>query len=147
MLNRRALLKNVAKKEFAETLFEFLRDFNLTVFAMVMERPSKPLYRGPDVLPRQHHWLLERVNRFMEEDHPAHLAVVVFDGQDPNSNKLLSDCFTSFMAKTKDGQSMTYIVPSPLFADSSLTPGLQIADLFAYVLRENYETIYSGKGT
>ena len=30
---------------------------------------------------------------------------------------------------------MQHIVPSPLFVDSSLTPGIQIADRFAYVLR------------
>ncbi|MGH8907413.1 MAG: DUF3800 domain-containing protein [Egibacteraceae bacterium] len=44
-----------------------------------------------------------------------------------------------FMARTTIGRSMSYILPSPLFADSSLTPGLQIADLFAYALRVNYE--------
>ncbi|MGH8932949.1 MAG: DUF3800 domain-containing protein [Egibacteraceae bacterium] len=139
MLNRRALHKNVAKKEFIEALFEFLRDFDLTVFAIVMERPLKPPYRGPEILPRQYWWLLERVNHLIENDHPTQHAVVVFDGQDPASNKLLSDRFTSFMARTSIGRSMSYIVPSPLFADSSLTPGLQIADLFAYVVRLYYE--------
>ena len=34
---------------------------------------------------------------------------------------------------------MQHVVPSPLFVDSSLTPGIQIADSFAYVTRLNYE--------
>ena len=33
------------------------------------------------------------------------------------------------------GRAMQHIVPSPLFVDSALTPGIQIADRFAYVLR------------
>src|SRR5439155_25996560 len=34
---------------------------------------------------------------------------------------------------------MQHVVPSPLFVDSALTPGIQIADLCAYVLRICYE--------
>ncbi len=34
---------------------------------------------------------------------------------------------------------MQHIVPNPLFVDSSLTPGIQIADMCAYVLRICYE--------
>jgi hypothetical protein len=34
---------------------------------------------------------------------------------------------------------MQHIVPSPLFVDSALTPGIQIADMSAYVLRIAYE--------
>jgi hypothetical protein len=34
---------------------------------------------------------------------------------------------------------MQHVVPSPLFVDSSITPGIQIADIFAYVLRLDFE--------
>jgi hypothetical protein len=138
-LNRRSITKSVAKREFAETVFDRLRDFDLTTFAIVMERPTQMPYEGPAFLQTQHRWLLERIERFMDREHPRFHAVPVFDGQDPNSNKKFADCFTAFMARTTAGKAMHHIVPSPLFVDSSLTPGIQIADLFAYVTRLNYE--------
>lgn len=40
LMNRRALTKNAAKREYAEAFFDRLRDFPLTVFAVVAERPT-----------------------------------------------------------------------------------------------------------
>jgi hypothetical protein len=139
LLSRGPLRKNAAKREFVETLFEYLRDFPITIFAIVMERPTEKPYRGPEVLQRQYWWLLERVNRCLATDYPGQMAIPIFDGQDPTSNRMLSDSFTSFMARTAIGQAMNRIVPTLLFTDSSLTPGLQIADLCAYVLRVHHE--------
>lgn len=139
LLNRRSLIKLPEKREYAESLFSWLRDFDLTAFGIVMERPAKPPYAGPDILNTQHRWLLERIDRFMEREHPDEMAIPIFDGQDPVSNRNFADCFTAFMARSKAGRAMQHVVPSPLFVDSSLTPGIQIADSFAYVTRLNYE--------
>lgn len=139
LLSRRSILKSVAKRAYVEEIFDRLRDFELVAFAIVMERPTKVPYTGPGFLPTQFRWLLERIERFMERDHPKHMAIPVFDGQDPQSNKNFAECFTSYMARHKAGKAMQHVVPSPLFVDSFLTPGVQIADLFAYVLRLDYE--------
>jgi len=139
LLNRRSLTRVPEIREYVDSLFEWLRDFDLTVFAIVMQRPAKPLYEGPEFLNTQHRWLLERIDRFMEREHPKAMAIPIFDGQDPTNNLRFSDCFTSFMARTQAGRAMQHIVPSPLFVDSSLTPGIQIADTFAYVTRMSYE--------
>jgi hypothetical protein len=139
LMNRRALTKSADKREYVDSLFDWLRDFDLKAFAIVMERPNKPPYEGPQFLNTHHRWLLERIDRFMEREHPAEMAIPIFDGQDPTNNRRFSDCFTSFMSRTTAGRAMQHIVPSPLFVDSSLTPGIQIADIFAYVTRLTYE--------
>jgi hypothetical protein len=139
MLSRRSLLKSASKRAWAEAVFDHLRDFEAVTFAIVMERPTKVPYTGDDFLPTQFRWLLERIERFMEHDHPGHFAIPIFDGQDPTSNKNFTRCFTSYMARHKGGRAMQHIVPSPLFVDSSITPGIQIADIFAYVLRLDFE--------
>jgi uncharacterized protein DUF3800 len=139
LLDRRSLTKLPAKREYAESLFSWLRDFDLTTFGIVMERPTKAPYEGSDILSTQHRWLLERIDRFMEREHPDEMAIPIFDGQDPVSNRNFADCFTGFMARSKIGRAMQHVVPSPLFVDSSLTPGIQIADSFAYVTRLSYE--------
>lgn len=139
ILNRPSILKNVAKKEFAESLFEYLRDAPLAVFAIVMERPPRDIYEGIDALQRHQLYLLQRIQRHMEREHETEMATCVYDDRDVATNKRFSECFTSFMARSETGKAMANVVPFPLFADSSLTAGIQIADLFAYVLRICYE--------
>lgn len=138
-LNRHALIRTPEKRTYIEALFDFIRDFDLTVFAMVMERPLRPLYEHETFLQPHFRWLLERIERFMEREHPAHYALPIFDNQDPRNDRKLSVCFGHFMARSQAGRAMQHIVPSPLFVDSSLTPGIQIADMCAYILRLSYE--------
>jgi Protein of unknown function (DUF3800) len=138
-LDRRSVTRVTSKREYVDSVFELLRDFDLSVFAIVMERPDKELYEGPEFLQTHFRWLFERVDRFMEREHPNHWAIPIFDGQDPGSNKKFSRCFEAFMARSDAGRAMRHIVPSPLFVDSAITPGIQVADLFAYAIRENYE--------
>lgn len=138
-LNRGSILGHNAKREYVESLFEFLRDFEMTVFGITMHRPERQPYEGVETLPTQYRWLLERIERFMEHDHPKHWALPVFDTRDPGQNRILSESFTAFMATSPEGRAMQHIVPSALFVDSALTPGIQIADWFAYVIRLNEE--------
>jgi hypothetical protein len=138
-LNRRSLTHIAAKREYVESLFEFLRDFPLHAFGITMERPDKVPYESVETLPTQYRWLLERIERFMENEHPEHWALPIFDTRDPVQNRLLSESFTGYMARSAEGRAMHRIIPSPLFVDSSITPGIQIADLFAYVIRLNEE--------
>lgn len=138
-LNRRSLTQISAKREYVESLFEFLRDFDLHTFGITMERPDRVPYESAATLPTQYRWLLERIERFMENEHPTHWALPIFDTRDPSQNRLLSESFTGYMARSTEGRAMQRIIPSPLFVDSSITPGIQIADLFAYVIRLNEE--------
>lgn len=138
-LNRRSITQISAKREYVESLFEFLRDFDLHAFGITMERPDKVPYESAETLPTQYRWLLERIQRFMENEHPEHWALPIFDTRDPVQNRLLSESFTGYMARSSEGRAMHRIIPSPLFVDSSITPGIQIADLFAYVIRLNEE--------
>jgi Protein of unknown function (DUF3800) len=138
-LNRRSLTQITAKREYVESLFEFLRDFDLHTFGITMERPDKVPHESAETLPCQYRWLLERIERFMENEHPEHFALPIFDTRDPVQNRMLSESFTGYMARSAEGRAMHRIIPSPLFVDSAITPGIQIADLFAYVIRLNEE--------
>lgn len=139
LLNRYSLTKSTAKREFVDSLFEFLREFPITAFAIVMERPQQVPYQGRDFLQTHYRRLLQRIDLHMEQSHPSSMAIPIFDGQDPISNRIFADCFTGYMVKSAGGRGLTHVVPTPLFVDSSLTPGIQIADWFAYVIRVAYE--------
>lgn len=120
-------------------MFEYLRDFDLKVFGIVAERPTKMPYTGPGVLQTHYRRLLHRVELYMEQAHSKFMALPIFDGQDPASNRVFADCFTGYMVKHSGGKALVHIVPNALFVDSSLTPGIRIADWFAYVIRVTYE--------
>lgn len=138
-LSRRWITRISPKREFVDNLFDYLRGFDLTVFGIVMERPDRPPHRAPGFLPTQHRWLVERIQRFMEREHPDSMAVLVFDSQDPQSKRALAEASGNFLARSEAGRAMTQMVPSPLFVGSHLTPGIQIADWFAYATRLNHE--------
>jgi len=134
-MNRYAITKHVAKRAYAEGFFDMVNDLDLTVFGIVMEKPDKAPYEGPELLQCHHRYLFDRVERFMSEEHPNHMALPIYDALDPGSTRIFAAGFNSFMSKSNAGRAMQHIVPSPLFVDSALTPGIQIADRFAYALR------------
>ena len=49
-LSRKALLGWPAKRVYADSVMDLIRNLDLTIFAMVMERPDRPIYRGEDHL-------------------------------------------------------------------------------------------------
>jgi hypothetical protein len=138
-MNRHAVTKHIKKRAYAEGFFEMVADADITVFAMVMERPDKAPYEGPELLQCHHRYLFDRVERFMAEEHPNNMALPIYDALDPGSTRIFAASFNSFMSKSNAGRAMQHIVPSPLFVDSALTPGIQIADRFAYALRLHEE--------
>lgn len=137
-LNRHAL-RSPEKREYAESVMDLIRNLDVTIFAMVMERPDKPIYRGEDRLQTQHQWLLERVDALIERKETGRMATVVFDGRDPSENVRLDKCFSNFLFRSAAGKAMTRIVPGVLFVDSEITPGIKLADFCAYILRVYYE--------
>ena len=92
-------------------MFEFLRDFPLTVFGIVMERPPKTPYKGTQFLQTHYRWLLEQIERFMEQEQPDRMAIPVFDNLDPHSDRLFADCLTAYMARSRAGKALQHVVP------------------------------------
>ena len=138
-MSRYAITEHVQKRAYAEGFFDMANDADVTVFGIVMERPDRPPYEGPELLQCHHRYLLERIECFMADEHPNHMALPIYDALDPGSTRIFAASFNSFMSKSNAGRAMQHIVPSPLFVDSALTPGIQVADRFAYVLRLHEE--------
>lgn len=138
-LTKRALLRQPAKREYSDSVMDLIADLDVTVFAMVMERPDRPIYGGVDLLQNYHRWMLERIQAWMETHHPERLATIVFDGRERKENVRLDSCFTRFLFRSAQGKAMTHIVPNVLYVDSELTPGIKLADFCAYILRVYYE--------
>jgi hypothetical protein len=139
LLTRRNLTRFPEKRAYVERVVELIRRLDLTVFAMVAERPAVAPYEGPDCLQTPWQWLRERIHLLVQERAPGSHAVVVFDGRNPVQNVRLDSSFSGFLFRSQAGRRMTRIVPNLLFVDSQLTPGVRLADFCAYVLRVYYE--------
>ncbi len=122
--------------EVVESFFDLIRSLSLTLFAVVMEHPKQMPYgrEAENYLPNEYRYLLQRINQLAEETN--RMATILFDGEGPTLYRgMLPMKFDSFLYRSAEGQSFTSICDSPYFVDSSLTQGIQIADMAAYVCR------------
>ena len=123
------------KREFVESFFELLRNLDIVVFAQIMERPAEPPPMSNEFLPVQFRHQLYRVNRYLELHKPDDLAAVMFDG-DGSQFGGLAIRFSNWLYRSVGGQSLSRLADSPFFVDSKVTPGIQVADMVASVIRQ-----------
>ncbi len=139
LLNRRALT-SPKKVEFVEEVLSLCKRYQLLAFAVGMRQLEEPMLTGfsPEEsrIFRVYHYLLERVEAMMEEGYLDDMAIVLLDSGGIKTDKRRAIAFGNFLYGHEAGKSMQKIVETPFFVTSTLTPGIQIADLFAYALAQ-----------
>ena len=97
-----------------------------------MHRPTDDVSDDPLWLPNQFRYLLQRAHYLAEaaDDY----ATILFDG-DGSQYGGLPRRFDSFLFRSVEGRSLGAIADSPYYVDSRNTVGIQIADMFAGVVR------------
>jgi len=109
--------------------------YNVSVFAAVMERPDTDHPKEcANILPNRYRYLLERVSHHAELR--KSLALLVYDEDD--KDKVMWKAINNFLFKHPVGKRL-HILEMPLFVKSIITPGVQVADLMAGVVRHFYE--------
>lgn len=134
LLNARTFRRIPEKREFVEAFFDLCGNLPLAVFSIAMHRPEDDVDVSGDRqwLPNQFRYLLQRAHHLAEarEDH----ATVLFDGDGSHYGGLPAR-FDSFLFRSAEGRSLTSIADAPYYVDSRNTVGIQIADMFAGVVR------------
>lgn len=136
LINRGTFRRIPEKREFVETFFDQLRNLPITILGIVMERPIQIPPQSP-MLPSQFRFLLERINLLAEDT--STMATVLFDGDGKSQYGGLAVKFSNYLHRSLEGQSLTHITDAPFFVDSSITSGIQIADMAASVVRQYQE--------
>jgi hypothetical protein len=115
------------------------------VFALIMQKPICIPKPQPGHLAVQYRNLLEAIQRHMEvtRDNEKDLAVVIFDEYDRQTDANIVHAIGRFIFQSYEPilnkQNRTLrIVETPLFVNSALSSGLQLADLFAYIGRQYF---------
>lgn len=136
ILNQRTFNRRPELRELVEEVFDQIRNLDITIFAVVMEKPETEIPRDTVYLPRQYRFILQRVNALL--DSQKSMAFVLVDG-DGSQYGGLSAKIERFLNRSYEGQSMTNVVDTPYFVDSRYTTGIQLADLVAGVIRQYQE--------
>jgi hypothetical protein len=157
LLNNRAL-KSYRKQEFVLDLFSLCKLHGIVTFSTT--RRCSPEVRKPefdDFLRQFQHgaisasdhfsekemslllaYLIERVNSFVLENHPGQQAKLIFRMSEARRDNILSASVMNFIYKTTLGGGFYGLLGDPLFAPSHQSAGLQIADLFAYIINQKH---------
>ena len=136
LLNRSTFRRRPAVVAFVEEFFSALLNLPVTVFAMVMERPTVAPEPTDLKLPDQFRFLMQRVQLLAESR--DEMATLLFDG---SAGQLggLSFKFGAFLYRSEEGRACTNITDTPFFGDSKASAGVQIADMIASVIRQYEE--------
>ncbi len=136
VLNARTFLRQSESKwALAEQCFALFERIELTAFAVVMQRPAQKPNIRPDWLPYQHIFLLQRVNALAKKRDEQ--ATLIYDGQGMNvQGRNLAVCISNYIFRVAMPRGhLGHVVDTAFFVDSKVTPGIQVADLAAGVLR------------
>jgi len=72
----------------------------------------------------------------MRSIRPGEQALLVFDETQRENDRRHSREVSNYLYKTTAGQAWEEIIPSSFFVDSETVPGIQAADLAAYVINQ-----------
>lgn len=106
----------------------FLKVFASTVFSDSSKKPGL-LSPNPKKLATPFRTLIENVSKAASEHDPSKKVTLVFD-QRLDAQKDIAIAVNNFVA----GLNLPNIEPYPYFAVSNVSPGVQLADIFAYLL-------------
>ena len=126
------------RREFVESFFDCVSSWNICIFAEIMYRPQNVPPADIAFLPIQFRNQLIRINRHLEISSSEDVALVLLDGDGRQYNNIATR-YSNWVYRSRMGQSLARIADTPYLVDSKITPGIQIADMAAYVIRTYQE--------
>ena len=140
LIKKQTIEKNRTKnKEYTDEFVNSICSHNITAFSIIIKRPlTKPLIED-NMIPKQYHLLLKKIEFYCER-HDIDKAIFVFDETTEGNDLHLATCFNNFLFKSKLGKTFNRILETPFFVSSKVTPTIQIADIFAGIIRQYYQS-------
>jgi len=120
----------------ARKIFNYIQVLGVSCFASVVwaKKEIELSCANENQLERPFFFLFERIDQFMKENHPEMKAHIIFDDRGIQTNRLISKSVSNFFHKSTAGRSFESIIKTPFFAISTESIGIQIADMFAYII-------------
>ena len=123
--------------ELAEGICLLLKSHEAVLFASIIPPVKRPHDVAADVPRKDIVFLLERYFYFLKERDETGL--LVMDQTEKDNDRKLVQRMEKYFAHTLQGSRRAqWVVPSPLFVDSDMVYGVQVADLCVYALNWAY---------
>lgn len=117
----------------AERVFDLLRSHDAKLFAAIIPAVPPPENIPPDFLRKDLVFLLERYFYFLDDR--GEMGLLVLDGTEKTADRKLSRQMRQYFSQTQTGRQRTLrIVPAPIFVESDMAYGVQVADLCIYCI-------------
>jgi len=135
--SKRPFLANLQPEQLnrlVDFFYDQIRYHKMHVFAVVVDKRHLYKYMTHEKLHRKaYELLLERLENFLVNWHPKHRGLVVTDSTSKEMNKSLALKHSYFQREgTTSGLRLGHIVELPMFVESYLSNGVQLADLCAH---------------
>ena len=133
LINRHTFRRKPQFVSFLEEFYNTLLNLPVTIFAMIMEKPFENRQIDEDYLPNRFRFLVQRIELLAEERNS--MATIMFDGS-AGLYGGLGWQFNGYLYRSEEGRAFRHITDVPSFVDSRTSPGIQIADMVASVIRQ-----------
>jgi hypothetical protein len=121
-----------SKIAFAKAVLTICAQHGVKAFASIVDDGPRP---SGSFLRKDYSYLFERFYYFLEEQHPYHQGIVIFDELEKSKSHILVDQMCHYFQDTASGKMRAArIIPEPMFVHSDLTSLVQVADIVAYVI-------------
>ncbi len=140
VLHKRTFIRpmNYSKcKQYIDEVVNLFGQYNVKTFAVIVERPTIDILPQDGFLPKHYIPIIKIVERFCERENKLK-SLFIYDVQELKEDERRALAFTNFLYKSSLGRTFNKILEVPLFASSSCTAGIQLADVAASIIRLNY---------
>ena len=139
-------VKNRIKRNFVHQLINIYSSFNLPVFLVVIDKSkSRKSCQYTWLYPLCIQYLQISIHSFLEDLGNDHRGILILDEINPKRTLRHSKEQLSYRFGNPQGKLYDRIVETLFFVDSRYSPGIQMADLFAAIVRRQEEITAVGK--
>lgn len=139
LIRRATILNNrTNNKAYVEGIINIVSSYDSAVFAVIMDKPSDEIVTPEHHLPKQYYLLMKKIEYYSVKHH-LRKCMLIYDEIHEEEDRKISEATIGFFFKTKLGRTFNHILEMPLFVSSSVTPAIQLADIFAGIVRHYFE--------
>lgn len=122
-----------------DKLFNCLARFNAKAFAIFTTDPTLLTLRNPSSteLSKPYKQMLFDFRAYMQNEAPDRLATLNFDLRGVREDEAAARAIQNFLVRTRGGW-RDHFIQVPSFTVSSVSPGLQVADVVAYLAAHQF---------
>jgi len=127
------LLTDDERLRISETYYRQIRENRMIVFAVVIDKRCLHDHMTPELIHKKaYELLLERIEHYLAEYHDNHQGLIVIDDTQRQLNRAVALKHAFFQRQGNANLRFHHIVEYPFFTESTLSNGIQLADLCAY---------------